>query len=65
MRFLAGENIPLVRITSLRGNGHDVVAVRESMRGAAEVAVLVRARSAYRLWARYVELNPRPSQCDR
>ena len=33
MRLLADENIPLKAITRLRELGHDVLSVKESMRG--------------------------------
>ena len=49
MRFLANENIPGPVVVALRGGGHDVVAVKESMPGASDRAVLERAQADGRL----------------
>lgn len=45
MRFLADENFPGPVIRELRSHGHDVVAVKENMRGAEDGPVLERARA--------------------
>jgi len=49
MRILANENIPGPVVAALRERGHDVVAVKESMRGALDRAILERARAEARL----------------
>jgi predicted nuclease of predicted toxin-antitoxin system len=49
MRFLANENVPGLVAAALRGRGHDVVAVKESMRGASDRAILERAHADERL----------------
>lgn len=49
MRILANENFPGPVIRELRRRGHDVVSVKESMRGAADPAVLARAQEEKRL----------------
>lgn len=49
MRILANENFPGPLITTLRGRGHDVVAVKEVMRGADDRAVLQKAQAETRI----------------
>ncbi len=49
MRFLVDENIPYSAVERLRGLGHDVVAVRDVMRGAPDEDVLARSRSEDRV----------------
>ena len=45
MRFLATENLPRGMIEGLRLQGHDVVSVKESMRGADDTLVLDAAQA--------------------
>jgi predicted nuclease of predicted toxin-antitoxin system len=49
MRVLANENVPSTVIHGLRANGHDVVAVKEWLPGAADEAVLRRAQAEERI----------------
>lgn len=49
MRILANENIPGPVIRALRDRGHDVVAVKETMRGVSDRVVLARAKAEARL----------------
>ena len=49
MRFLADENISGTVIATLRRNGHDVVSVKESLRGQPDRALLARARDEQRV----------------
>jgi hypothetical protein len=49
MRFLANENIPAAVVIALRDGGHDVVSVKESMRGADDRVVLARAQTEQRV----------------
>ena len=49
MRLLADENIPLASIQALRTEGHDVLAVSESMAGAGDREVLARAEAERRV----------------
>jgi predicted nuclease of predicted toxin-antitoxin system len=49
MRMLANENVSATVIQSLRENGHDVLSVKESMRSAADEAILARAQAEFRL----------------
>lgn len=49
MRFLVNENISRTVIRELRTQGHDVLSVKESMGGASDEVVLVRAREENRL----------------
>ncbi len=49
MRLLANENMPGSVIEHLRQNGHDVLAVKESMRGAKDPDILARAQSESRV----------------
>ena len=49
MRLICNENIAATVINSLRNRGHDVVSVKESMPGATDAAILVRARAESRL----------------
>lgn len=44
MDLLVNENVPGSVVQMLRGRGHDVLAVRETMRGADDPAVLARAQ---------------------
>jgi predicted nuclease of predicted toxin-antitoxin system len=43
MRLLLNENLPGSFARGLREEGHDVVAVKETMRGADDLSVLARA----------------------
>ena len=43
MRFLANENFPGSVIRELRSRGHDVLAAKETMRGAEDGKILERA----------------------
>jgi predicted nuclease of predicted toxin-antitoxin system len=49
MRMLANENVSSTVIQSLRDSGHDVLSVKESMRSAADEAILARAQAESRL----------------
>jgi predicted nuclease of predicted toxin-antitoxin system len=49
LRILANENFPGPVIRELRRRGHDVVSVKESMRGARDRDVLARAQEDFRL----------------
>ena len=49
MRFIANENIAASVIAGLRARGHDILAVREEMRGAPDRLVLDTARSDSRI----------------
>jgi len=49
MRILANENVPGPVVGTLRERGHDVLSVREGMRGASDRAVLGRAQAEGRL----------------
>lgn len=49
MRVLLDENMPRQLAVRLRDGGHDVLAANEGMRGAADEAVLARARAEGRL----------------
>ncbi len=49
MRLLTNENIPESAVGALRDRGHDVLAVKESMRGADDQAILARAQIESRL----------------
>ena len=49
MRFALNENIPRAVVESLRREGHDVLSVKESMRGADDGTVLVRAQEEARI----------------
>jgi predicted nuclease of predicted toxin-antitoxin system len=49
MKMIANENIAGAVVRELRRRGHDVLSVKESMRGAADRAVLLRAGAERRL----------------
>lgn len=49
MRILANENIAATVIYELRRRGHDVLAVKESMRGAGDDVILDRAQAERRI----------------
>ena len=49
MRILANENFPGPVVHALRGLGHDVQWVKETMRGAGDVEVLSRAQAEHRI----------------
>lgn len=49
MRFLADEDFPGPVVASLRGLGHDVTWVAESMRRAFDPVILDRARAEHRV----------------
>lgn len=49
MRILANENFPGPILKELRRRGHDVVSVKESMRGASDREVLAKAQQEDRL----------------
>src|SRR5437867_13116788 len=49
MRFLVDENMPYSAVERLRGLGHDVLAVRDVMRGAPDEDVLAKSRSENRV----------------
>ena len=48
MRLLADENMPGSVVAELRARGHDVLSIKESMRGAGHAAVLARAQAEVR-----------------
>ena len=47
MRFLANENVSATVIQALRDHGHDVLAVKESLRGEKDPAILARCVDRY------------------
>jgi predicted nuclease of predicted toxin-antitoxin system len=49
MRLIANENIAGTTVQALRERGHDVLSVKESMRGASDIVILARAQSELRL----------------
>ena len=49
MRIIANENITGSVINKLRATGHDVLSVKETMRGANDPDVLSRAQTEQRL----------------
>ncbi len=49
MKVIANENIAGAVVRELRRRGHDVLSVRESMRGADDRSVLLRAETERRL----------------
>jgi predicted nuclease of predicted toxin-antitoxin system len=49
MRFLANENVSGTLIESLRDLGHDVLSVKESLRGSPDTAILARAQAEQRI----------------
>jgi predicted nuclease of predicted toxin-antitoxin system len=49
MRFLADESCDFIAVQALRAAGHDVVALAEVARGAADTAVIELARSDKRI----------------
>jgi predicted nuclease of predicted toxin-antitoxin system len=49
MRLIANENVSGTVIRTLRERGHDVLSVKESMRGADDPTVLRRAQAEQRL----------------
>jgi predicted nuclease of predicted toxin-antitoxin system len=49
MRLLANENVSATLIQSLRDAGHDVLSVKESLRGERDPAVLARAQAEQRI----------------
>ena len=49
MRLLADENMPGTVVEQLRAAGHDVLAAKESMRGAADPEILARAQAESRV----------------
>lgn len=49
MRFITNENIPGGLVAALRSSGHDVLSVKESMRGEQDAAILKRGVAEDRL----------------
>lgn len=49
MRFIANENVSATVIERLREAGHDVLSVKETMRGASDDEVLTRAQAEHRI----------------
>jgi predicted nuclease of predicted toxin-antitoxin system len=49
MRLLVNENISGTVVKALRDRGHDVLSVKESMRGADDATILARAQAESRL----------------
>lgn len=49
MLLLTNENIPTSVVDSLRSRGHDVLSAKESVRGAADEAILARAQQESRV----------------
>jgi len=45
MRILANENVPATVIRALRERGHEVLSVKESMRGVGDDVILARAQT--------------------
>ena len=48
MRFITNENVSGTVVARLRSHGHDVLSVKESMRGEPDPVVLARARAESR-----------------
>jgi predicted nuclease of predicted toxin-antitoxin system len=49
MHILAHENVSCTVIETLRDHGHDVLSVKESLRGEKDPAILARAQTEQRL----------------
>jgi predicted nuclease of predicted toxin-antitoxin system len=49
MRWIVNENVAGTVIRWLRERGHDVLSVKESLRGAADPEILARARAEHRV----------------
>jgi predicted nuclease of predicted toxin-antitoxin system len=49
MRIVANENVSATVIARLRADGHDVLSVKETMRGRGDPAILARAQTEERL----------------
>jgi predicted nuclease of predicted toxin-antitoxin system len=49
MQLIVNENMSKTVVQALRDRGHDVFAVKESMRGADDAAILARAQAESRL----------------
>ncbi len=49
MKLIVNENISAALVLELRNRGHDVLAVKESMRGSDDSIILARAQSESRL----------------
>ena len=49
MRCIVNENVAGTVVRSLRERGHDVLSITESLRGAADAAILDRARAERRV----------------
>ncbi len=49
MRILANENVTRTVLSGLRAKGHDVLSVKESLRGEKDDAILARAQSEKRI----------------
>jgi len=49
MRLICNENVPDSVVRGLRERGHDVLAVKESLRGAADIQIPARAQADLRL----------------
>ena len=49
MRMIVNENVTRTVIDELRRQGHDVISVKESMRGAGDDVILARAEAEQRL----------------
>jgi predicted nuclease of predicted toxin-antitoxin system len=49
MRLLVDENMPGTVIAELRNRGHDILSVKESMRGADDTEILTRAQAESRV----------------
>jgi predicted nuclease of predicted toxin-antitoxin system len=49
MRFLANENVPAAVVAALRQRAHDVMSVKDGMRGASDREILTRAQAEGRI----------------
>jgi predicted nuclease of predicted toxin-antitoxin system len=49
MRWIVNENVPGTVIRTLRDRGHDVLSVKESLRGSADPDILARAQVEHRV----------------
>jgi predicted nuclease of predicted toxin-antitoxin system len=49
MRWIVNENVAGMVIRSLRDRGHDVLSVKETMRGAGDPEILARAQAEERI----------------
>lgn len=49
MKLILNENMPMTAVVELRARGHDVVAVKETLRGSSDTVILAQAQLEQRL----------------